>query len=213
VLSGRDNAIATAAHERPLWWPDNIIARDQRSAGGGARNEIRQDNQHAVIVGGRDNRIGTNVVISLVVGGGENHMANNVDGGIMIGGFRNDVLGSNNPNRREIAPILIGGSDNEIGRESGWAIILGGDNNRIGTNCPSAVIVGGTNNRWPATPATRSPRGAGAGWTARAFVFADSRTPFASAGVSTFNIRAEVASHQQDTWFRQQRAPDAPPVE
>jgi hypothetical protein len=178
---------------------DNIIARDQRSAfiGGGARNEIQQDNQHAVIVGGRDNRIGTNTVISLVVGGGENRIANNVDGGLMVGGFRNDILGSPNPNRRAIAPVLIGGSDNEIGRESSWTVILGGDNNRIGTNCASAVVLGGTNN----IIADNAAFSLAAGRRSRvnhqgAMVFADSQNAsFASAGENTFNIRAAGGVH------------------
>lgn len=200
VLSGRDNTIAPAAHESVIAGGlDNFIARDQRSAfiGGGARNEILQDNQHAVIVGGRDNRIGTNTVISLVVGGGENRIANNVDGGLMIGGFRNDILGSNNPNRRAIAPVLIGGSDNEIGRESSWTVILGGDNNRIGTNCASAIILGGTNN----IIADNAAYSLAAGRRSRvnhmgAFVFADSQNvSFASAGADTFNIRAQGGIH------------------
>lgn len=200
VLGGRDNTIAAGAHESVIAGGlDNIIARDQRSAfiGGGARNEIQQDNQHAVIVGGRDNRIGTNVVISLVVGGGENRIANNVDGGLMVGGFRNDILGSNNPNRREIAPVLLGGSDNEIGRESNWAVILGGDNNRIGTNCASAIVVGGTNN----LVADNCGLSFAAGRRSRvnhqgAFVWADSQNAsFASAGENTFNVRSEGGVH------------------
>lgn len=205
ILSGRDNSIAAAAHETVIAGGlDNVIGRDQRSAfiGGGARNEILMDNQHAVIVGGRDNRIGTNTVISLVVGGGENRIGNNVDGGLMIGGFRNDVLGSPNPNRRAIAPILIGGSDNEIGRESSWTVILGGDNNRIGTNCASAIIVGGTNN----LIADNAAFSFAAGRRCRvnhmgAVVFADSQNAsFASAGVNTFNVRAEGGIHvSEDT--------------
>lgn len=200
ILSGRENTIEAAAHESVIAGGlDNVIARDQRSAfiGGGARNEILMDNQHAVIVGGRDNRIGTNTVISLVVGGGENRIANNVDGGLMIGGFRNDILGSNNPNRREIAPVLIGGSDNEIGRESSWTVILGGDNNRIGTNCPSAIILGGTNN----LVADNAGYSLAAGRRSRvnhqgAFVFSDSQNAsFASAGANTFNIRAAGGIH------------------
>lgn len=200
ILSGRENSIATAAHESTVaGGVDNVIDRDQRSAfiGGGARNEIQPDNQHAVIVGGRDNRIGTNTVISLVVGGGENRIGNNVDGGLMVGGFRNDVLGSPNPSRREIAPVLVGGSDNEIGRESSWTVILGGDNNRIGTNCPSTIILGGTNN----LVADNAGYSLAAGRRSRvnhmgAFVFADSQNAsFASAGENTFNIRAEGGVH------------------
>lgn len=200
VWGGRDNAIAAAAHESAIVGGlDNQIARDQRSAfiGGGARNVILQDNQHGVIVGGRDNQIGTNVVISLVVGGGENRIANNVDGGVMVGGFRNDILGSNNPNRREIAPVLVGGSDNEIGRESNWAIILGGDNNRIGTNSASAIVVGGTNN----LVADNCALSFAAGRRSRvnhpgAFVWADSQNAsFASQGTNTFNVRAEGGIH------------------
>lgn len=203
ILGGRDNTIAGSAHESLIVGGlGNEIGSDQRSAfiGGGARNEIRQDNQHAVIVGGRDNRIGTNVVISLVVGGGENVIANNVDGGLMVGGFRNDILGSNNPNRREIAPVLIGGSDNEIGRESSWAIILGGDNNRIGTNCASAITVGGTNN----LVADNCGFSFAAGRRTRvnhvgAFVWADSQNAsFASAGENTFNVRSEGGMHLSD---------------
>jgi hypothetical protein len=205
ILSGRENSIAAAAHESVIaGGVDNVLGRDQRSAfiGGGTRNQILQDNQHAVIVGGRDNRIGTNVVISLVVGGGENRIGNNVDGGLMVGGFRNDILGSDNPNRREIAPILIGGSDNEIGRESNWAMILGGDNNRIGTNCASAITVGGTNN----LVADNCGLSFAAGRRCRinhvgAFMWADSQNAsFTSAGVNTFNVRAEGGVHwNEDT--------------
>jgi len=200
ILSGRDSAIAAGAHESVIsGGVDNQIGPDQRSAfiGGGARNEIRQDSQHAVIAGGRDNRIGTNTVISSVVGGGGNIIADNVDGGIMVGGFRNDILGSDNPNRREIAPILVGGSDNEIGLESSWAMILGGDNNRIGTNCPSAVIAGGTNN----LVANNCGFSFAAGRRSRvnhrgAFIWADSQNAsFASAGEDTFNVRAEGGLH------------------
>jgi len=200
ILSGRENAIQALAHDSVIaGGVDNVVQRDQRSAfiGGGARNEILQDNQHAVIVGGRDNRIGTNVVISLVVGGGENRIANNVDGGLMIGGFRNDILGSNNPNRREIAPILIGGSDNEIGRESNWATILGGDNNRIGTNCASAIVVGGTNN----LVADNCGLSFAAGRRNRVnhvgvFMWSDSQNAsFASAGTDTFNVRSQGGVH------------------
>lgn len=200
VLSGRQNTIAGAAHESVIVGGlQNEIQSDQRSAfiGGGARNEIKANNQHAVIVGGRDNSIGTNTVISLVVGGGENKIANNVDGGLLVGGFRNDILGSPNPSRREIAPVLIGGSDNEIGRESSWAVILGGDNNRIGTNCPSTVIAGGTNN----LVADNSGYSFAAGRRSRvnhmgAFVWSDSQNAsFASSDVNTFNIRAEGGVH------------------
>ncbi len=200
VLSGRHNSIADAAHESVIvGGVDNIIGRDQRSAfiGGGARHNILADNQHAVIVGGRDNQIGTNTVISLVVGGGENQIGNNVDGGLMVGCFRNDILGSPNSNRREIAPVLVGGSDNEIGRESSWTVILGGDNNRIGTNCPSTIILGGTNN----LVADNAGYSLAAGRRSRvnhmgAFVFADGQNAsFASAGENTFNIRAAGGVH------------------
>jgi hypothetical protein len=200
VLSGRNNSIAAEAHESVIAGGlDNGVASNQRSAfiGGGARNEILIDNQHAVIVGGRDNQIGTNTVISLVVGGGENRIANNVDGGLMVGGFRNDILGSTNSARREIAPVLIGGSDNEIGLSSSWAIILGGDYNRVGANCANAVILGGTNN----VIADNSSHSLAAGRRSRvnhpgAFVFADSQNAnFASAGTNTFNIRAEGGIH------------------
>lgn len=178
---------------------DNQIGPDQRSAfiGGGARNEILRDNQHAVIVGGRDNRIGTNSVISIVVGGGENRIADNVDGALMVGGFRNDIRGSDNPNRREIAPVLIGGSDNEIERESNFAIILGGDQNRIGTNCASAIIVGGTNN----IVASNAGHSFAAGRRCRvnhpgSFIWADSQNAsFATAADNSFNIRSEGGVH------------------
>lgn len=200
ILSGRESGIAGGAHESVIvGGVDNQIAVDQRSSfiGGGARNEIGTDNQHAVIVGGRDNRIGTNVVISLVVGGAENRLANNVDGGLMVGGFRNDILGSDNPNRRAIAPVLLGGSDNEIGRDSGWAVILGGDNSRIGTNSASAVILGGTNN----LVADNCAFSLAAGRRSRvnhvgAFVFADSQNAsFASQADNSFNIRAAGGLH------------------
>jgi trimeric autotransporter adhesin len=200
ILGGRNGLIEGNAPESTIvGGVDNAIRLDQRSAfiGGGARNEILQDNQHGVIVGGRDNRIGTNTLISLVVGGAENRINNNVDGGLMVGGFRNDILGSPNPNRREIAPVLIGGSDNEIGFESSWASILGGDNNRIGTNCPSAVIAGGTNN----VAANNAGYSFAAGTRCRvnhagAFVWADSQNAsFASQDVDTFNIRAAGGVH------------------
>jgi trimeric autotransporter adhesin len=200
VLNGRDNRIDALAHESTIVGGlDNIIQHDQRSAfiGGGARNEIRQDNQYAVIAGGRDNWIGTNTVISLVVGGGENRIGNNVDGGLMVGGFRNDIIGSDNPNRRQIAPVLLGGSDNEIGWLSSWGVILGGDNNRMGTNCWGSVIAGGTNN----LVADNCMVAFAAGRRARvnhfgAFVWSDGQNAsFASAGENTFNIRAAGGMH------------------
>ncbi len=202
ILSGRQNSIQGTAHESVIAGGlDNVIGPDQRSAfiGGGARNQILQDNQHAVIVGGRDNRIGTNSVISLVVGGAENRMGNNIDGGLMVGGFRNDILGSEDPSLRQIAPVLVGGSDNEIGRgrNSSWSVIVGGDNNRIGTNAVSAVIVGGTNN----LVADNAAFSFAAGRRTRvnhqgAFVWADSQNAsFASAGNDTFNIRAQGGVH------------------
>jgi hypothetical protein len=200
ILGGRNNTIGEAAPDSVIaGGVDNEIRGVQRSAfiGGGARNEILADNDHAVIVGGRDNRIGTNAAISLVVGGGLNRIYNNVDGALMVGGFRNDILGSNNPNRREIAPVLVGGSDNEIGRESNWAVILGGDNNRIGTNSASAIIVGGTNN----LIADNAALSFAAGRRSRvnhqgAFVWADSQNAsFTSAGENTFNVRSEGGVH------------------
>lgn len=205
VLSGRENSVADLAHETVIvGGVDNVIARDQRSAfiGGGARNEILQDNQHAVIAGGRDNHIGTNSVITSILGGAENRILNNVDGGLIVGGFRNDILGSNNANRREIAPVIVGGSDNEIGRESNFAAIMAGDNNRIGTNCASAFIAGGTNN----LIADNASHSFAAGRRSRvnhrgAFVLSDSQNAsFASAGENTFNVRFEGGIHvSEDT--------------
>jgi hypothetical protein len=203
ILGGRDNFIDANAPESTIaGGQDNNISPDQRSAfiGGGARNQILQDNQHAVIAGGRDNRIGTNTVISIVAGGGENRIANNVDGGLMVGGFRNDILGSTNANRREIAPVLIGGSDNTIGLDSSWAIIVGGDNNQIGSNCPSAFIAGGTNN----IMADNCGYSFAAGRRSRvnhlgSFVFADSQNAsFASQDINSFNIRANGGVHLND---------------
>jgi hypothetical protein len=200
ILSGWRNLIeSNAPMSSIVGGQDNHIQPDQRSAfiGGGLRNQILTDNQHAVIVGGRDNAIGTNNVITLVVGGAENRVANNVDGGLMIGGFRNDILGSLNPNARNIAPVLIGGSDNEIGYSSRWAVLLGGDNNRIGTNCQSAVILGGTNN----VIADNAQLSLAAGRRCRvnhvgSFVWADSQNAnFASVGTDTFNIRAAGGIH------------------
>lgn len=196
ILSGRQNSIRGEAHESVIAGGlENVIELDQRSAfiGGGARNRILQDNQHAVIVGGRDNRIGTNSVISLVVGGADNILGNNVDGGLMVGGFRNDIFGSGNPGTRAIAPVLLGGSDNEIGLGSSWAVVVGGDNNRIGTNAASSIIVGGTNN----IIANNANHSFASGRRSRvnhqgAFVWSDSQNvSFASAGNDTFNIRAQ----------------------
>lgn len=202
ILGGRGNSIAGAAHQTTIaGGTDNDIDSDQQASfiGGGARNRILQSNEYAVIAGGRDNRVGSNTVISLVVGGGENRMGNNVDGGIMIGGFRNDILGSTNADRRQIAPVLIGGSDNEIGRgrDSSFSVILGGDNNRIGENCAAAVIAGGTNN----LIADGAEHSFAAGRRCRvnhmgAWVWADSQNAsFPSRGVNTFNIRAEGGIH------------------
>jgi hypothetical protein len=195
ILGGRRNSIDLNAHESSIVGGlDNVVGRDQRSAfiGGGARNEILLDNQHAVIAGGRDNRVGSNSVISLVVGGGENRIANNVDGGLMVGGFRNDIRGSVNPNRRQIAPVLIGGSDNEIGLNSNWAAILGGDNNVIGTNAVGAAILAGMNN----IVADNASNAVALGRTARAnhsgaFVWADNQSAaFASERTGQFRVRA-----------------------
>ncbi len=202
ILAGRGNSIGANAHESSIVGGNgNIIQSVQRGAfiGGGARNEIRLDNDYGMIAGGRDNRIGTNSVISLVVGGGENVIGNNVDGALMVGGFRNDIRGSPDPLNRQIAPVLVGGSDNEIGsgRGSSWSVILGGDNNRIGTNSPGAVIVGGTNN----IVADNSGFSFAAGRRARvnhtgAFVWADSQNAsYASAAVDSFNIRAQGGMH------------------
>lgn len=200
ISGGRDNAIGANAHESVISGGlDNIIGNEQRSSVivGGARNEIQLDNQHGAILGGRDHRIGTNTVISAVVGGGENRMGNNIDGGFMAGGFRNDVLGSTNSLRRQIAPVLIGGSDNEIGRNSNWAVILGGDNNRMGTNCNGSFIVGGTNNlmadnAFLSLASGRRCRANHAG----VWMWADSQNAsFASAGEDTFNIRSQGGIH------------------
>ncbi|MBN9693806.1 MAG: tail fiber domain-containing protein [Verrucomicrobia bacterium] len=117
----------------------------------------------------------------------------------MIGGFRNDILGSSDPFSRQIAPIIIGGSDNEIGRGRGssWAIILGGDNNRIGTNAPNAFIAGGTNN----LVADNAGFSFAGGRRSRvnhvgAFVWADSQNAsFASAADDSFNIRSQGGLH------------------
>ncbi len=202
ILGGHANLIAGNAHESTIaGGQGNELQSKQRGAfiGGGARNEIRIDNDYAMIAGGRDNRIGTNSVISLVVGGGENVIGNNVDGALMVGGFRNDILGSVDPLSRQIAPILLGGSDNEIGRGRGssWAVILGGDNNRIGTNCPNAIILGGTNN----LVADNAGFSLAAGRRARvnhvgSFVWGDSQNlSFPSVGDDTFNIRAKGGVH------------------
>jgi hypothetical protein len=152
ILGGLNNEIDANAHESSIvGGRDNLISRVHRAAfiGGGARNEILQDNEYAVIAGGRDNRIGSNSVITTVLGGGENRIADNVDGGLILGGFRNDIRGSLDPFGRQIAPVIVGGSDNEIGegRGSSFTIILGGDNNRIGTNAVGAAILSGLNNR------------------------------------------------------------------
>ena len=206
IMGGRSHSIGVNAHESTIAGGQaNLIRNVQRGAfvGGGARNEIREDNDFAMIAGGRDNRIGTNSVISLVVGGGENAIGNNVDGALMVGGFRNDILGSTDPLSRQIAPILLGGSDNEIGRGRGssWAVILGGDNNRIGTNAPNAVIAGGTNN----LVADNAGFSFAAGRRCRvnhpgAFVWADSQNAsFASAANDSFNIRAQGGVHLSST--------------
>ena len=202
ILSGRDNEILGNAHESTIVGGQaNLIETVQRGSfiGGGARNEIGLDNDFGFIGGGRDNRIGTNDVISLVVGGGENVIGNNVDGGLMIGGFRNDILGSTDSGSRQIAPIIIGGSDNEIGRGRGssWAIILGGDNNRIGTNAPNAFIAGGTNN----LVADNAGFSFAGGRRSRvnhvgSFVWADSQNAsFNSAANDSFNIRSQGGLH------------------
>jgi hypothetical protein len=149
ILSGRDNTITNAAHESVIvGGAYNKIRTDQRSAfiGGGARNEIRQDNQHAVIVGGCDNRIGTNSLYTSILGGSENRFGGKIKGGLIVGGFRNDILGGLEPSRHQIAPLIVGGSDNEIGESSDWAAILSGERNRIGTNCDFSLICGGVNN-------------------------------------------------------------------
>lgn len=202
ILGGRDNAIHGNAHESTIGGGSgNAVEAVQRGAfiGGGARNTIKADNDFATIAGGRDNRIGTNTVISLVVGGGENVIGNNVDGGLMVGGFRNDILGSPDSASRQIAPIIVGGSDNEIGRgrASSWAIILGGDNNRIGTNSPNSIIAGGTNN----IVDDNSGFSFAAGRRTRvnhvgSFIWSDSQNAsFATAADNSFNIRSQGGLH------------------
>jgi hypothetical protein len=208
VLGGRENGIGANAHESTIvGGRNNIIGADQRSAflGGGFANEILADNQHAVIAGGRNHRIGTNCVISAVLGGAEHRIGNNVDGGLIVGGFRNEIQGSHDPDYRQVAPVILGGSDNVIeggtarsgigvfAHGSSWAAILGGDGHRIGTNCPYAVIAGGQNN----LIADNADFSFVAGQRARgdhvgAWVWADNQAAnFHSAGVNTFNIRAQ----------------------
>lgn len=202
ILGGRAHQIQANAHESTIaGGRQNVIHSGQKGAfiGGGFDNEIRLDNDYAMIGGGRNNSIGTNSVISLVVGGAENVIGNNVDGAVMGGGFRNDILGSLNPDLRQVAPIILGGSDNTIGegRGSSWAIILGGDNNRVGTNSPNAVIAGGTNN----IVSDNAGFSFAAGRRCRvnhvgAFVWSDSQNAsFASAGDDTFNIRSQGGVH------------------
>jgi hypothetical protein len=195
VLGGLRNTIAASAHHSTIaGGQDNAIRLTQMSAfiGGGARNEVGMDNQHAVIVGGRDNGIGTNCVITSILGGAQNLVGDNVDGGLMVGGFRNSILGSPDSARREIAPALLGGSDNTIGLHSWFTVILGGDNNRIGTNSPTSTIAGGTNN----IIADNAGHSFAAGRRARVnhpgtFVWADSQNAdFASQDTNSFNLRA-----------------------
>lgn len=207
ILGGRQNQIGANSPSSTIAGGSANLLRDfQRASfiGGGSRNEIKSDNQESLIVGGRDNTIGTNSVISLVVGGAENSIQDNVDGALMVGGFRNDIRGSDNPNIRQIAPVIIGGSDNEIaeGRGSSFAIILGGDNNRIGTNCVHSVISGGTNN----IIADNAYKSFASGSRARvnhpgSWVWSDSQAAnFGSAGANTFNIRSEGGVHlNEDT--------------
>jgi hypothetical protein len=194
ILGGRSNVIETAASETTIvGGVQNMIQSNQYSSfiGGGDRNGILPRNWHAVIVGGRDNRIGSNSVITSVLGGAENVVQNNVDGGLIVGGFRNDIRGSLTYSR-QIAPLIVGGSDNEIGLSSSWAVVLGGDNNRIGTNCRSAVIAGGIDN----LVADNAAYAFVAGRRARAshpgaFVWADrTDADFASTASDQFLIRA-----------------------
>ena len=202
ILSGRDHEILGNAHESTIAGGQaNRIEATQRGSfiGGGARNDIRLGNDFGFIGGGRDNGIGTNSVISLVVGGGDNLIGDNVDGAVMVGGFRNDIRGSTDSSGRQIAPIILGGSDNEIGRGRGssWAVIIGGDNNRVGTNSPNGFIAGGTNN----IIADNAGFSFAGGRRTRvnhqgAFVWADSQNAsFASAGEDTFNIRSQGGLH------------------
>lgn len=202
ILGGLGNVIDANAHESSIvGGRDNSVDRIQRGAfiGGGTRNDILQDNDYAVIVGGRDNRIGSNSVITAILGGAENRIGNNVDGGLILGGFRNDIRGTLISASRQVAPVLVGGSDNEIGegRGSSWAIILGGDNNRIGTNAAGAAILSGLNNN----VANNASNAVSMGFRAKAnhagaFVWADRQiSDFTSAGDNTFNIRAEGGVH------------------
>jgi hypothetical protein len=93
-------------------------------------------------------------------------------------------------------------------------MILGGDNNRIGTNCASAITVGGTNN----LVADNCGLSFAAGRRCRvnhvgAFMWADSQNAsFSSAGVNTFNVRAEGGVHWNEGHlpvFRIFHTPDA----
>jgi len=197
ILGGRLNVVEQNAHQASIVaGRDNGIGADQDSSfiGGGARNDILQDNQHAVIVGGRDNRIGTNTVITAILGGGENIFGNNVDGGLIVGGFRNDISGSLDPIFRQIAPVIVGGSDNEIGegRGSSFSVILGGDGNVIGTNAWGAAILGGRNN----DVGNNASNAVALGFRAQAnhagaFVWGDATNEdFPSTATNQFSVRA-----------------------
>jgi len=158
--------------------------------GGGLRNDILDSSLQSLISGDRDNLIGTNCIIGVVAGGSQNQIQRNADGAAILGGFRNKILG--NAINRQIAPVIVGGSDHNIGADSDFTAILGGDQNGIGTNASFSTIIGGNKN----VVGNNAQYSYAAGQRAKAnhtgtFVWADSTdADLASTGTNQFLIRA-----------------------
>jgi len=214
ILGGRENSIGASAVESAIVaGASNVIGPGQAGVfiGGGRRNRIEANNQYSSILSGRDNLIGSDTVISVVSGGAENTIGASVDGGAIVGGFRNKILASTSPTSRRIAPVILGGSDNQIGGTptgqfgssvpaTHWSTIVGGDASRIGEGSGASVIVGGMAN----IIGVDSPFSFAAGRRCRinhpgCFMWADSQqASFSSAGDNTFNIRAAGGVHLND---------------
>jgi len=211
ILGGRENSIGASAVESVIVaGASNAIDPGQTTVfiGGGTRNRIETNNQNSSILGGRDNLIGSNTIISVVAGGAENTIGASVDGGAIVGGFRNQIRASNTAAGRRIAPVILGGSDNQIGGTPStqfgssvtgnhWSAIVGGDDNWIGEGSGASVIVGGVAN----IIGLDCPFSFAAGRRSRinhpgCFMWADGQNAsFGSAGANTFNIRAAGGVH------------------
>jgi hypothetical protein len=156
-------------------------------AGGQGILRLEGDLNGLRIIAGRSQVLDSSSTNSAILSGRQNTIQGAAHESVIAGGLDN-VIG---PDQR--SAFIGGGARNGILQDNQHAAIVGGRDNRIGTNTANAVIVGGTNNMI----ADNASNSFAAGWRSRvnhpgAFVVSDSQqASFASAGVNTFNIRAQ----------------------